>query len=411
MNKQFVLLLSILFSLGLKAQDTTNVLFIGNSITYFNSMPQTFESIANSKGNPTKVTLYAPGGTGFVNHVNDARVFNHFKKGDWDYVILQPGSNESPGYSYPISQTLSRARSLIDSIKAYNQCVDILFYEISYGVWGSSSSNLVTYNNTMTAIKSNLTLLADSTFSFFAPVGEAFRTAWNANQSEMLWGGVGDIHPNAKGSYIAACVFYATIFQKPSLGSSVTSTLTRTDSRRFQTLADSIVLNNLSDWKINTYNQYTNFSYSLNSKNINLTNLSKNYDSVLWVFGDGNSSSSIHLTHSYSSAGNYTVKLITYSKGCVDTNSQNITIAVTDLNENLNQKKWIIYPNPASNYLNIQGPDDGLATYSIYTVNGSLILRTQNRKIDISKYTKGIYVLKIETGNHNFTHRIKWVKY
>lgn len=411
MNKQFILLLSIVFSLGLKAQDTTNVLFIGNSITYFNNMPQTFESIANSKGNPTKVTLYAPGGTGFVNHVNDARVFNHFKKGDWDYIILQPGSNESPGYSFPISQTLSRARVLIDSIKAYNQCVNILFYEISYGVWGSSSSNLVTYNNTMTAIKSNLTLLADSTFSFFAPVGEAFRTAWNANQSEMLWGGVGDIHPNDKGSYIAACVFYSTIFQQPSLGSLVTSTLTRADSRRFQTLADSIVLSNLSDWKINTYNQHTDFSYSIHSNSINLTNLSKNYDSVLWIFGDGNSSSGINPSHSYSSIGNYTVKLITYSKGCTDTNSQNIAIMVTSVHENTDQSNWKIYPNPASSYLNIQGPDDKSAIYSIYTINGSLILRTQNKKINISNYMNGIYVLKIETSNHNHPHRIKWIKY
>ncbi len=79
-------------------------------------MPQTFESIANSKGDPTEVTVYAPGGTGFINHVIDQNVYNLFHAGSWDYVVLQPGSNESPGYSEPIDATLSRAKTLKDFI-------------------------------------------------------------------------------------------------------------------------------------------------------------------------------------------------------------------------------------------------------------------------------------------------------
>jgi len=80
MRIKHLILLTFLYSISSNAQDTTKVLFIGNSITYFNNMPQTFESIANSKGDPTEVTIYAPGGTGFINHVNDPNVFNYFQQ-------------------------------------------------------------------------------------------------------------------------------------------------------------------------------------------------------------------------------------------------------------------------------------------------------------------------------------------
>lgn len=62
-------------SLLLNAQNMTRVLFIGNSITYFNIMPQTFEAIANLKGDSILwQQCYSTGGTGFINHVNDETV-------------------------------------------------------------------------------------------------------------------------------------------------------------------------------------------------------------------------------------------------------------------------------------------------------------------------------------------------
>jgi len=48
--KKINLLIFILTNIYIvNAQDTTKVLFIGNSITYYNNMPQTFEAIANDK--------------------------------------------------------------------------------------------------------------------------------------------------------------------------------------------------------------------------------------------------------------------------------------------------------------------------------------------------------------------------
>lgn len=412
MRKIIHILALITFSTFIQAQDTTRVLFIGNSITYFNNMPQTFEAIANSKGDTTEVTVYAPGGTGFINHVTDPNVFVHFREGDWDYIVLQPGSNESPGYSHPIDQTLSRARVLQDSIYKYNPCVKILFYQISYGVWGSSTTDLTTYNNTMSLIRSNLTYLADSTETFFAPVGEAFHTAWNQNQNDLLWGGFGDIHPNAEGSYIAACVFYATIFQKTSRGSTVWTSLSGIKADNYQELADTIVLNNLSNWNVGTYDQSTAFSYTINGNTVDFTNLSLNVDSLLWDFGNLTTATNQNPITHYSTSGNYDVTLTTYKNGCVESISQRVSLGVLELEKAKIHQQGSAYPNPTKDYLNIKlkGVDENYH-FEVYNKLGQLLLQTKTYPIDVSNLKRGIYYLNVINSETLERHMYKWQKY
>ena len=396
--KKILLVLLLISAFELHAQNTTKVLFIGNSITYFNNMPQTFEAIANSLGDSTEVTMYAPGGTGFVNHVNDPNVYSHFKQQNWDFIVLQPGSNESPGYSFPIQETFTRSKTLLDSIYKYNPCCKVLFYEISYGVWGNTPADLVTYNNTMTAIKTNLEYLADSSETFFAPVGEAFRTKWNNDQNDILWGGTGNIHPNSKGSYIAACTFYSSIFQKPSLGTSERSSLTAPEANEIQTLCDSLVLNHLSNWRINTYDQSTDFTFSLQSDTAAFINTSQNFDSLIWDFGDGSSSSELNPIHIFSTSGSFNVNLTTYKNGCSQGVQQLIQILPTSV-INLKPNDWVIYPNPASDVLYIQNDSKLTYYYQIYNAQGQLILQSKNDVISLRQFDSGAYFIKRYTTN------------
>ncbi|UTW66972.1 T9SS type A sorting domain-containing protein [bacterium SCSIO 12643] len=390
--KKVLLILMLIVAIKSHAQNTTQILFIGNSITYYNNMPQTFESIANSLGDTTEVTVYAPGGTGFVNHVNDPNVYNHFMQKQWDYIVLQPGSNESPGYSFPIEITYSRAQILLDSIYKYNPCTQVLFYEISYGVWGNSTADLVTYNNTMSAIKTNLEYLVDSTNTFFAPVGEVFRHKWNTDQNDILWGGFGDIHPNDKGSYVAACTFYSSIFQKPSLGTSEISSLTLSDANQIQKLSDSVVLNHFSNWRINTYNQVTDFSYTIQSDTVLFTNTSQNIDSLTWDFGDGTYSNLSNPSHVFHSTGSFEISLTTYQNGCEQVKKD--TIHILSIDHFSNTFQWQIYPNPVSDVLYIENNKKGLYLYKIYNANGQLIYSGQNHIIPVSTFESGHYFIQ-----------------
>lgn len=403
MKTIYLSLLTVLYSFNVNAQDTINVLFIGNSITYFNNMPQTFEAIANSKDDFTNVTMYAPGGTGFLNHVNDPNVYNHFRQGNWDYVILQPGSNESPGYSEPINSTLTRARKLQDSILDYNPCAKILYYEISYGVWGNTAADLMTYNNTMDLIRANLEYLVDSTELFFAPAGETMRAAWNSNQAVMLWGGNGDIHPNTLGSYMIACTFYSSIFQKPSFGSNIVNSLSPTEASYYQKLADSIVLNHFSDWRINTYNSYTDFNYSINQASITFNSTSQNIDSLIWDFGDGNTSNLPLVTHVYNQNDLYNVKLTTYKNGCTEEIIKTVDLLSLGLDVNSSFQKVKVYPNPFSNKIIIENyTDTDIFMFNLLgqdLTNSISVTKTTQHSIEINttNLPKGAYILKSKT--------------
>jgi len=403
--------LSLLFiSLQSIAQDTTKVLFIGNSITYFNDMPQTFEAIANSKHDTTQVTVHAPGGTGFIHHADNPAVYDLFRQGKWDFVVLQPGSNESPGYSEPIASTLQRARKMKDSILFYNPCAKIVYYEISYGVWGSSASQLIQYNETMDLIRSNLTQLADSTEQFFAPAGEAIRASWNDDQTNMLWGATGDIHPNNKGSYIIACSFYASIFQKPSFGTNILNNLSMSEAERYQTLADTTVLNHKADWRINTFDVVPSFNYTTYNNIISFYNTSLNADSVSWDFGDGASSNLLNPIHTYQVVGDYIVALTAYKNGCAITLTEALFVSALDVDNQVNDL-FDVFPNPSKGVITLFVPNNTDSyDYQIYSTVGQIMLfgNSVNDEtfIDLSHLPNGLYFLTIQLNNRIISRRL-----
>jgi len=394
--------------------DTTKVLFVGNSITYYNDMPQTFEAIANSLNDTTKVTMYAPGGTGFENHVASETLYGLFRQGNWDHIVLQPGTGDSGGEEFggtPIETTLVRIRTLLDSIYFYNPCAKVIFYEISNGVYGNSASNLETYNNSMAIIYSNTDYFSDSTFLPIAPVGEVFKTQWNNNLDNLLWVSTGNIHPNAKGSYIAACTIYSSIFKKASEGSNIYSSLTPEEAGHFQHLSDSIVLNHLSMWNNTVFDQKTDFEYATINDTIFFNNLSENIDSVIWSFDDGLSSSDINPYHFYENSGNYNVLLTTFNHGCEQSFSKTISFTATNIiNADVFQSIFI-FPNPTNEFLNIS-VDNNKNNYrfEVYRIDGKLCIETNQTKINISSLSKGMYFLRIRSLKNKKTKSIKWIK-
>lgn len=67
-----------------------------------------------------------------------------------------------------------------------------------------------------------------------------------------------------------------------------------------------------------------------------------------------------------------------------------------------------IYPNPSSNIIYLSGINN-LENYktSVYTMNGKLLMETENKKqINISKLTKGTYLIKVELDTKVSTHLI-----
>ena len=66
---------------------------------------------------------------------------------------------------------------------------------------------------------------------------------------------------------------------------------------------------------------------------------------------------------------------------------------------------WRIYPNPAHDVLNIEGLTE-MSKVTIYNVAGGLVLNTQvkDNEIDISQLSRGMYTVRIISGQNNAAH-------
>jgi PKD repeat protein len=63
---------------------------------------------------------------------------------------------------------------------------------------------------------------------------------------------------------------------------------------------------------------------------IQFMNTSANFDSCLWIFGDGSTSSLVNPTHTYNEGGTYSVKLLCYgSNGCINDITKNNLVSIT----------------------------------------------------------------------------------
>jgi PKD repeat protein len=397
MKKSLSLILFLLFLWKSNASDTTRVLFIGNSITYYNEMPTMFQEIANNRGKNIKTIMYAPGGTGFVNHVADANVYDLFRNSYWDIIVLQPGSGESAGSTFPVDTTIKRGRILLDSIYRYSPCAKVYLYEIPYGV--PSVETWATYFSVQTIIKDSVLKMTDSLQLQMIPAGECARAYYSVNPNLLLHNSYNDIHPSAFGSFLTATAFYTGIFQESVSACTYYSTIEPDSARNFFAIADSVILNHLTDWRINNHQITSDFSYTITGDSTTFNCLSLNYTNVFWDFGDGSTSVAINPTHSYLTSGVFTVTLISYSNnGCIDSVSQQINIIPSTSNETIITQSGIsVYPNPATNKLWIYITGKSNLSYKIFQISGGEVksgyIDRLNNHLDISSLQDGPYFI------------------
>ncbi len=378
--------------------DSTRVLFVGNSITYFNDMPQLFRSIALNKGKNVSVSMYAPGGTGFMHHYVDQNVYNLFQQ-SWDVVVLQPGTGESAGASWPVDTTIKRGRILLDSIYSYSPCAKVFLYQIPYGVpdansWGN-------YFSVQQIIRDSVTKLADSLKVPFIPAGQCARAYYSLYPNLFLHNSYNDIHPNANGSFFTAASFYTGIFQESVSGCSYYGPIQQDSATKFFSIVDTVVLNHLTDWRINDYSVHAAFDYLINGNEVNFSDLSSNATTLSWNFGDGTFSSEQEPVHTYNSNGIFNVTQTVYLDGCVDSVTYQLTISDVGLNE-LEAGLWSLAPNPTSTnaVLNYNG-DAAILSLEVLDINGKIIgseiKPLSTTQFSISVPQTGMYFIRCST--------------
>lgn len=162
---------------------------------------------------------------------------------------------------------------------------------------------------------------------------------------------------------------------------------------------------------INRINPIANFTIQL----INHNTLRFNSDSVsnanyFWDFGDGNFDSVRNPIHTYSTNGNYLIKLkVTDKKTLCASNFQNTySILINGVNKYSSENFVKVYPNPATNKLSIESTIE----YDVYTIfnllREKIISGKFQEEIDINNLSVGMYILQIE--NNTSAFKLKFVK-
>ena len=323
-----------------------DILFIGNSYTYANNMPQMVSEIALSFGDTLDFESSTPGGATFNVHSTNTNTLNKISQKPWDYIVLQAQSQE-PSFSptQVANDVFPYAQILIDSIESNSTCTEPIFF-MTWGRKYGDQQNCQFYPPICTYLGMQQRLresYLDMTFNHSAtcsPVGICWKESI-AQDSTLNLFSPDNSHPSIYGSYLAACSFYSTIFKKPSLGSDYIPNGIDTSTAIFlQTIASNTVLDSLSVWNI--FN--ADFNSMIIGDSVIFDNISSNYENFFWDFGDGNSSTDYSPVHTYLSGGSYDVTLVSSTNnGCVvDTVTSTIIITIPSvLNEHKYSKKLI----------------------------------------------------------------------
>ncbi|MBK9459504.1 MAG: DUF4886 domain-containing protein [Sphingobacteriales bacterium] len=236
---------------------TKRVLFIGNSYIYVNNLPQTLRNLALSNSDTVVYDSSVPGGYTLELHSTNATTLNKIATGNWDFVVLQEQS-QRPAFSpqqvetevYPYAQILN------DAIETANPCTQTVFY-MTWGRKNGDASNcpfyppICTYTGMQQRLRESYLEMATDNNCWVAPVGAAWQLVRTQNPSIELYN-PDQSHPSVAGTYLIACVFYATLFQESPVGLSYTSTLSVADAAILQQAAAQTVLDSLSTWRLDT---------------------------------------------------------------------------------------------------------------------------------------------------------------
>ena len=265
-------------------------------------------------------------------------------------MVLQAQSQEpSLSPAYVNANVLPAAQLLIDAIESSSLCIEPLFF-MTWGRKYGDASNCVAYPPVCTYLGMQerlrtryleMAFLHDASCS---PVGMAWKK-YIAMDSTLNLYSPDNSHPSIYGSYLAACTFYSAIFKKTAVGSTYWPTaIDSLTALSLQQIGSSTVLDSLDIWNI--FNADFTFNQIVDS--VSFTNLSSNYESVLWDFGDGQTSIAENPSHIYNSSGTYVVSIIAFSNGgCIsDTLSASVIVTnSTSINEQTISNKLLKITN------------------------------------------------------------------
>ena len=209
----FLLVTSLNYSQD-KPSDTTKILFIGNSYTYYNSSPELVRQMAMEKfpDRTVKVKLVSQGGMTLKRHWERGEAQKAIKSGSWNYVVLQEQSKLGMPVIIDNEVYFGETELFFEYAKKFDEVIKKSGAQtVFFMTW--SVKNRPNEQELLTYAYSSI---AKELQAKIAPVG----LVWDkVRQKEGFDLYVRDgSHPSAHGSYLVATTLFSSLFNENPYG-------------------------------------------------------------------------------------------------------------------------------------------------------------------------------------------------
>ncbi|MDR5591018.1 SGNH/GDSL hydrolase family protein [Christiangramia sp. SM2212] len=185
----FIILIIFISYPVLSQDDELDLLFIGNSLTYTNDLPELVEKTAKAQGLEVRSKMIAKPNYALLDHWNEGKVQKMIKNRNFDLVIIQQG---------PSSQDFGKDILIEYGKKLKDLCSENNAKLAYFMVWPSRE-----YYHTFKGVIKNHKEAAEINQAMLFPVGEVWKKHFD-NTGNFDYYGPDQFHPSEKGSQIAA---------------------------------------------------------------------------------------------------------------------------------------------------------------------------------------------------------------
>ena len=180
------------------------VLFIGNSLTYWNDLPARIAAVtAAAGGQPLQVTVLAKPDYGLGDHWAEGEALRLIRRGGWEYVVLQQGPSTLPESRADLRLQVARFAAEIRKVGAVPTI---------YGVWPDATRRAF-----LSASIESYRLAADDVDGLLIPAARAWHVAWTVDSTLGFY--ADGLHPSTLGAQLVALTFAAALDRRVPMAS------------------------------------------------------------------------------------------------------------------------------------------------------------------------------------------------
>ncbi|MCE2994159.1 MAG: SGNH/GDSL hydrolase family protein [Cyclobacteriaceae bacterium] len=187
-------------SVAISNMPTMRILFVGNSLTYTNDLPELLNQEARKSGVEVHTEMMALPNYALEDHWQDGTMQKRISSGTFNFVIVQQG---------PSSQSDGREMLLDYGARIKTLCDQYDSKLVFFMVWPARANW-----HTFPGVINNYTEAATATQSILCPVGLEWKQ-YMESSADYSYYGPDQFHPSVKGSQNAAALIFKVLLENP----------------------------------------------------------------------------------------------------------------------------------------------------------------------------------------------------